>query len=119
MASAARLTGYPDLAWMAGQVALVQDLGFQLADQVTDPGPGQLGPVRHRGDQPEPVPGQRGRPQAEPFDHNDVGVVIERRPGRDDLLQDDVEAALAQLPLQLGGAERFRRARHGPWPEYV
>ena len=48
-------------------------------------------------------------PALEPLDHDDIGPVVDRRPGRDDLLQDDVEPALAQLPLQFGGAERFRR----------
>ena len=174
-----------------GQVALVQDLRAQLADQVADPQPGQLRTVRHPGDQAKPVPGQRGpqarseprsrggrmdrgqavdhaadharriargvsagrdgellgqaldavrlrgpaadqqdvgvkgpgqrlvdgggvkpgRPRLESLDHDDIGPVVDRRPGRDDLLQDDVELALAQLPLQLGGAERFR------WPQ--
>ena len=169
-----------------GQVALVQDLGVQFADHVGDPRPGQLRPVRHRGDQLELVPTQRGpqggglragcggrslenqrgagrgqavdhaadharriargvsagcdgellgqaldvsrlrgpvadqqdvgvegagqrlvegagvqlgRPRLEPLDHNDIGPVVDRRPGRDDLLQDDVEPAVAELPL--------------------
>ena len=34
-----------------GQVTLVSTRGFQLADQVAHPQPGQLGAMRHRGDE--------------------------------------------------------------------
>src|SRR6516164_1575056 len=82
---------------LPGPAAGQQDVGVQRAGQRL---------VEARGV-------QLGRVQAESLDHDDIGGVVDRRPGRDDLLQDDVELALAQLPLELGGAERFRRAQRG------
>ena len=49
-----------------GQVALVEDPRVQLADQVADPQPGQLGAVRHRGDEAEPALGPAPRPAGLP-----------------------------------------------------
>ena len=42
-----------------GQVTLVEHPRVQLADEVAHPQPGQLGAVRHRGDEAEPALGQR------------------------------------------------------------
>ena len=42
-----------------GLVTFVENLRVQLADQVTYPQPGQLGAMRHRGEEAEAVPGQR------------------------------------------------------------
>ena len=168
-----------------GHVALVQDPRVQVADQVADPRPRQLGTVRHRRDdgQPPPVQGgpqpgrgvggghavdhaadhprllaghvaagrdgellgqslrvavrgplagqhhigvertgqrlvqragvqPRGR-RAEALDHDHVGPAVDRLPGGDDLLQHDVQLALAELLLQLGGAERLRGPQRG------
>src|SRR5271165_2375505 len=80
-----------------GPAADQQDVGVQGAGQVLVDGGGV----------------QPGRPRLESLDHDDIGGVVDRRPGRDDLLPDDVALALAQLPLQLGGAERFRRPQRG------
>ena len=170
-----------------GHVALVQDLRVQVADQVADPRPRQLGTVRHRrGDgklppgQGGPQPGRRGGigggqavdhaadhprllaghiaagrdgellgqflrvairgpaagqhdvgvertgqrlvqragiqprgPRAEALDHDHVGPAVDRLPGRDDLLQHDVQLALAEQFLQLGGGDRLRGPQRG------
>ena len=97
-----------------GQVALVQDLGVQLADQIGDPRPGQRGPVRHPGDQAEPVPVKRGphggeRFRADPGDPVDDAADDARVLGR----VVPAEPALAELLLELGEGERFRRAQRG------
>ncbi len=42
-----------------GQVTLAEHTRAQLANQVADPQPGQLGTVRHRGDEAEPALSQR------------------------------------------------------------
>ena len=51
----------------------------------------------------EPAGVQLGRARAEPLDDDDIGSVMDRLPGSDDLLEHDVESARSELLLQLGG----------------
>ena len=78
-----------------GQLADEQDIGVERSGQRL---------VEFAGVEP-------GRARAEPLDDDDVGSLIDRLPGSDDLLEHGVDSALAELLLQLGGGQRIRGAQ--------
>ena len=74
-----------------GQVTFVQHLRMQLADQVADPQPGQLRPVRDAGEEAELAPGQGG---SQPGGRGGIGLghAVDHAADDPGLLAGDVSA---------------------------
>src|ERR1039457_6630730 len=59
---------------------------------------------------------QLGRTRVEPLDDDNIGSVIDRLPGSDDLLEYGVESTRSELLFQPGGGQRIWRTQRSCGP---